>query len=57
LDKFFANPLPGSVCLLDDYGHNGFEDTRLEIDDWISKRDDFLALEIFPTGQAAIVAY
>ena len=56
LDKYFVNPASGSIVLLDDYGHLSHEDTRKEVDKWISSRKDKFFLEVLPTGQAIIEA-
>lgn len=55
LDRLFEASVSGSICLLDDYGHLGFEDTRKEVDQWIEHRSqDLYSLEVLPTGQAVI---
>lgn len=53
MNHYFANCLPGSVILLDDYGHLGYEDTRREVDNWLLIRSDFI-IEVYPTGQALL---
>ena len=54
LDKFFLNSYKGSIALLDDYGHLGYEPTRQYVDEWVSKNKEEFSLEVFPTGQAII---
>tara|TARA_A100000164_G_scaffold348542_1_gene350825 strand:+ start:1148 stop:1915 length:768 start_codon:yes stop_codon:yes gene_type:complete len=54
LDKFFINSYQGSIALLDDYGHLGFEPTRKLVDEWVSKNKKEVSLEVFPSGQAII---
>ena len=56
LNHYFREPANGSIVLLDDYGHLGFEDTRSEVDKWILDRKERFKLEVFPTGQALIEA-
>ncbi len=54
LDRYLMNAAPGSIALLDDYAHIGFEDTRNEVDDYIRQGKSYFSLEVLPTGQAMI---
>jgi len=52
LDYFWDRLLPGGLVLLDDFAWPGYEETRIEVENWCKVRD--LDILQFPTGQALI---
>jgi len=52
LDFFWERLLPGALVLLDDFAWPGYEETRIEVEEWCQCRN--LDLLQFPTGQALI---
>lgn len=52
LNYFWDRLLPGGLILFDDYAWPGYEDTKVEIENWCDHRN--LDIFQFPTGQALI---
>ena len=50
LEHFFPRLISGGIVLFDDYGHNGYIDSRLVIDQFFVECEGFLMP--LPTGQA-----
>jgi hypothetical protein len=54
LDYFWTRLEPGGVALLDDYGQPTYIDTKVAVEEWVSKRDDAFLLHL-PTTQGLVV--
>ena len=52
LDYFWDRLLPGGIVLFDDFAWPGYEDTRIQVENWCQRQD--LNILQFPTGQALI---
>jgi len=54
LDYFWPRLESGGVVLLDDYGQPAYIDTKVAIEEWMSKRSDAISLHL-PTTQGLII--